>query len=111
MPLVHDLQPLKLVGSVLVPEHRTVTANCPLASVTVIIHGGVIMLRAHFLGLGLLRLQGVDGCRDFLHESAVYQLVHTQGCATVWTLLSLFNQPFLYILKIKGTYLDASTAA
>jgi hypothetical protein len=110
MPLVHDLQPLKLMRPVFVPEHRTVTANRPLASVAVIVHGSVVVLRTDFFGFGLLGLKGVDSRCYLLHETAVYQLVHTKRGTTVWALLSLLNQPFLCKLKSKGTYLDASTA-
>lgn len=75
MPLIHDLKPLKLMRSMLITEHRTVTAYCPLASVTVIIHRGVIVNMAHLLRLRLLSLQCIDGGCHLFHESAIHQLV------------------------------------
>ena len=47
MPLVDDLEALKLMRPMLVPKHRTVTADCPLASVAVVVHWGVIVELAH----------------------------------------------------------------
>jgi hypothetical protein len=96
MPLVHDLEPLKLMRPMLVPEHRTVTADCPLTSVAVVIHRGVIVKLANLLWLRLLSLQCVDGGCDLLHESAVHQLVDPQGCAAMRALLPLLDQPFLF---------------
>ena len=96
MPLVNDLEAFKLMRAMLVPEHRTVTADCPLACVAVIIHWGVVVELAHLFSFGLLGLQGVDGGRHLLHESAVHQLVDPQGSAAMWALLSLLNQPFLF---------------
>ena len=97
MPLVNDLEAFKLMRAMLVPEHRTVTADCPLASVAVIIHRGVIVELAHLLRLRLLGLQGVDSGCHLLHESAVHQLVDPQGCAAMRALLSLLDQPFLFV--------------
>jgi hypothetical protein len=95
MPLVDDLKPLKLMRPMLVPEHCTVTADCPLASVAVVIHRGVIVKLAHLLRLRLLSLQCVDGGCHLLHESAVHQLVDPKGCAAMRALLPLLDQPFL----------------
>ena len=100
MPLVDDLEALKLMRAMLIPEHRTVTADCPLASVAIIIHWGVIVQLADFFRLRLLGLQGVDGGCHLLHESAVHQLVDPQGSAAMRALLSLLDQPFL--IESKG---------
>ena len=77
--LVHNLQTLKRVGFVLLPEHRTVRTNGFGASVTEIVQRCIVVLGAKLLfWFDLLRLEGVDGSCYLLYKTAINQLVNPQ---------------------------------
>ena len=97
MSLINNLQAFKLMRAMLISEHRTVTADCTLTSITIVVHWGVIVLGTDLFGFRLFCLKSINCCGHFLHKSAINKLVDPQRSPAMWALLPLFYQPFLKI--------------
>jgi hypothetical protein len=74
MPLVDDLKTFERMGFMLLPKHRTITANSLTTSVAIVVQGR-IMQRAVLLLLSeygmVLGLQGIDGSGYLLNKTTI----------------------------------------